>query len=158
LAERRDEIDERLGAVYTENDEVFNEVNRRAERGARYETAIDELQGELAVILDLSRRAAAECAAALSALEGERLSGHPGEGKSVSAALDFLDTANTALAKSGIKDVVGFLFPPLAALDAELGPAGDEAKRHLELSRSSPGARGIGGLPRLALHHAAKKG
>jgi hypothetical protein len=127
LRERRAEIDGRLAASLSAAESAYNEEGVRVERSLRYEAAVTELVRGLAEITTVALRAAAECASALASLE---------VGAAVTATLDALDAANAAITTSSVKDVAGFLFPPLSELEAELGSAGgDKMRRHLELSK-----------------------
>jgi len=129
LSERRSEIDGRLSGTYAEVEAAFREEGARTERARRYGSAMGELALGLSEIAKIARRAESECEAAISALD-------TGNYRTATGALDFLDTVNAEIHSSSVKDVAGFLFPPLAELEAELGPAGgDKLRRHLELSR-----------------------
>lgn len=127
LGDRRAEIDGRLAASLSAAESTYNEEGERAERALRYEVAVTELVSGLAEITTVARDAVAECVSALASFD---------KGAEVSATLEALEAANAAITTSSVKDVAGFLFPPLSELEAELGSAGeDKLRRHLALSK-----------------------
>jgi hypothetical protein len=137
----REEIDGLLAETFTRAEAAFNLPEAAAARNARYGEARRELFAGLEKI-----RALAEKAAALAegALLREKRPGAAGRansgGKSrlsgdTARVLDELEKTNREISGSDVKDVAGFLFPPIGELEAELenGPE-SELARHLELS------------------------
>jgi hypothetical protein len=123
LPERRDGINRILDAVFSRIEEDFYRPDRAAERETRYRSALEALAGGLEHIKALAEEAAEEADRAY-----RRAS--PGEG-----ILQKLDEVNRAISASAVMDVAGFLFPPLADLEADLqSPVSEPLRRHLELS------------------------
>jgi hypothetical protein len=95
-------------------------------RSQQYEAARKELLDGLKQI-----RAIAKDTAALAEKAFQRLP--PPEQRD--ALLRKLDNANKAITQSKVKDVAGFLFPPVAEIESSLESA-DPFARHIELSRN----------------------
>jgi hypothetical protein len=119
LPPRRGEIRSLLAEAFSGLDRDFNAPAAREERFRRYQTASTELlQG-----LENLRTLAAE-SARLAAGSASR-----------DRILRSLDEANRRVMESDVKEVAGFLFPPLSELEASLQtPETDPYGRHLELS------------------------
>ena len=148
LPPRRKEIDCLLAETFARVETAFNAPETATARGARYEEARHELLAGLEKIHAMAEKAAA---LAEDALSREKLSGAAGrvnpDGKNrlsgstarlsenAARVLDELEKTNREISGSDVKDVAGFLFPPIGELEAELenGPE-SELPRHLELS------------------------
>ena len=137
LPARRDEIDSRLGAVFERADAArrVSEPRREQERGAmegRYEEAVRELLAGLGEI-----QARAREAAALS----ERAYKRCGKGSGALPERDRekilrkLEETDRRIRESAVKEVAGFLFPPVEELEAALETSEAEPlRRYFELS------------------------
>jgi hypothetical protein len=128
LPPRRREIDRLLREVFTRIDEDFNAPAKRERRAAQYDAACTILLRGLETIKDRAEEAAALASktaarrSAVTAAEQER-------------ALKRLDEVNQTIMRSEVKAVAGFLFPPVAELEASVQtPASNPLGRHLELS------------------------
>jgi hypothetical protein len=119
LPPRRSEIRELLADAFSGLDRDFNAPAEQEERARQYRNAsADLLRG-----LENLRKLAAESA---------RLAAGNGPSRRDSV-LRRLDEANRRIMESEVKDIAGFLFPPLAELEASLETTGPY-ERHLELS------------------------
>ena len=122
LPVRREEINARLEAAFARLDGEFTAPQEQRERAARYQSALSSLLSGLERIRALAEEAAAASEAAPSAGTRERV-------------LAALDRTNRLIMDSEVKDVAGFLFPPVDELERELKTAeSDPYGRHLELS------------------------
>ena len=123
LPPRRGELRALLAATFSDIARDFNAPQAREERGGRYDAAsADLLRG-----LESLRALAAESADLASAADPQ--------GRDREQVLGRLDDVNRLVMESEVKDVAGFLFPPLAGLEASLEtPGTDPYRRHLELS------------------------
>jgi hypothetical protein len=120
LPPRRDEITELLAEAFSGLDRDFNAPAAREERSRQYRTA----SAELLRGLENLRALAAESALLAAAGSADR-----------DRVLRRLDEANRRIMESEVKDIAGFLFPPLAELEASPEKSGtDPYERHLELS------------------------
>jgi hypothetical protein len=136
LPVRREEINRRLGAAFTQVDEAFNHPDAVQDRAAKYQAALGELLGGLKQIKFLAEEAAeiAEhtyrpCKSRKGAQETFPNS------REQERIFKKLDETNKRIAESTVKDVAGFLFPPIADLEASLeSPEGESMSRYLELS------------------------
>jgi hypothetical protein len=120
LPPRRREIAGLLAQVYSRIDKEFNSPPEREARSIRYTSACSGLLRGLETL----RTLAAESAdmASKAALPRDRL-------------LKRLGDVNRLILESEVKDVAGFLFPPLAELEADLKtPESAPYGRYLELS------------------------
>jgi hypothetical protein len=119
----RAEIKALLAEAFSGIDRDFNAPAAREERSARYRSATgDLLQG-----LEKLRSLAAD-SAQIAETAGPR-------GQHADRVLRRLDEANRLIMESEVKDVAGFLFSPLAELEATfVSPETDPYGRHLELS------------------------
>jgi hypothetical protein len=123
LPPRRAEIAERLAEAFAGIDRDFNAPGAREERESRLRSAGAELLRGLESLRSLATESA-DLAAAADPL-----------GSSRDRVLKRLGEANRRILESGVKDVAGFLFPPLAELEASLAaPETDPYGRPLELS------------------------
>jgi hypothetical protein len=123
LPPRRGEIRALLAEAFSGIDREFNASPAREERAGRYQAASTELLRGLENL----RALAAESAALASAADPR--------GRDRERVLARLDEVNRLVMESEVKDVAGFLFPPLAGLEASLEtPETDPYGRHLELS------------------------
>jgi hypothetical protein len=133
LPPRRDEITTRLKAAFAQAEGEFFSAEKVTDRAAQYNAARKSLLDGLETIRATAREAAAlaEKALGITAPGGRtplRLS--PAEQEKLLAKLD---RANRLITESDVKDVAGFLFPPIAELEADLR-CGDGLNRHLEFS------------------------
>ncbi|MDR0760514.1 MAG: DUF115 domain-containing protein [Treponema sp.] len=127
LPPRRDEIRRILEAVFTRLERDFGSPEQTAARSARYDAARSALLEGLERIETTAREAAAVAEAALAETAVNR--------RDLQETLNKLDTANLIITESDVKDVAGFLFPPLEELEQTLTvPDSDPAGRYLELS------------------------
>ena len=141
LPPRREEIDRLLEETFARVEAAFNLPEAAAARNARYEEARRELFEGLEKIRALTEKAAALAEEALLREKQPDAAGHADLGEKsrpsgdTMRALDELEKTNREIAGSNVKDVAGFLFPPIGELEAELenGPE-SELIRHLELS------------------------
>ncbi|MDR1909779.1 MAG: hypothetical protein LBQ35_07705, partial [Spirochaetaceae bacterium] len=122
LPPRRDEIDLRLGEAFAGAEAAFYAPPEREARSLRYDAAREALTEGLALL-----EAAAERAAAAA----ER--GADGRDSAARRILEELEEADRLIAESEVREVAGFLFPPLPETEGAPSPAG-ELERHLELS------------------------
>jgi hypothetical protein len=123
LPERRGEINRILEAAFSRIEGEFRRPEAAAQRETRYREALEALTGGLERIKALAEEAAEDA---------DRAYRQSSPGKTILAKLD---EVNRAIGGSAVKDVAGFLFPPLAELEADLkSPPSDPLKRHLELS------------------------
>jgi hypothetical protein len=123
LPERREEIDRILHRAFSRIDEDFHRTQETAKRETRYRTALEALTGGLEQLKSLAEKAAEDA---------DRASRQSSPEKTI---LGKLDEVQKAIGASAVKDVAGFLFPPLSELEAELkSPAPEPLRRHLELS------------------------
>jgi hypothetical protein len=130
LPPRREEIRRILEGVFTRLEEDFHNPEETAARSARYDAARQTLLGGLEHITETAREAAALAENAL-----KRNSRENAAGRDLQKTLKKLDEANRAITGSEVKDVAGFLFPPVGELEKELAvPVSDPLGRHLELS------------------------
>jgi hypothetical protein len=128
LPPRRAEIDRLLADAYARVDEAFNAPAEREARSLRYEAACAALlQG-----LETLQALAAESAELAAKAAAQRAHANPADRDRV---LQRLGEANQSIMASEVKDVAGFLFPPMADLEAALAtPESDAYGRYLELS------------------------
>jgi hypothetical protein len=124
LPPRRDEIRALLAEAFSGLDRDFNAPAAREERSRRYRTASEDLLRGLKNLRALADESALLAAGSV-----------PRDSIVRDSVLRRLDEANRRIMESEVKDIAGFLFPPLAELEASLqtpgtGPYG----RHLELS------------------------
>jgi hypothetical protein len=140
LPPRRQEIESLLNGIFARKEEAFNAPENTAARKARYDAARGELLGGLEKIRALGENAASLAENARRG-RGKGGSRHAvAEPSRLSRALDELDKTNREITESEVKDVAGFLFPPMAELEGGLENKGspnspDSAlEHHLELS------------------------
>ena len=130
LPERRKEIENLLSGLYRDIEGSFNSTEDRKTRAERYERAINTLLEGLREIKNLAGEAA-EVAGTASL---RRKLGHLGEAEQ-EKTMRKLDAANTAIKKSAVKDIAGFLFPETEGWEQEIASANkDPLMRHLEFS------------------------
>jgi hypothetical protein len=125
LPPRRKEIDRLLENVFSSLEAAFS--GDREKRAEQYRKARETLLEGLERIRSVAEKAA------LLAEQGEAAcrGGRP----AAASILRKLDNANRTITDSEVKDVAGFLFPPMAELEAALkSPPSDPLRRHLELS------------------------
>jgi hypothetical protein len=121
LPPRREEIDRRLADRFARIGAAFSGPEEQGLRAARFEAAGGALREGLEYIRTLAGKGAALAA-------GGGLRDREG-------ILFKLEELNRRILKSEVKDVAGFLFPPIAELEETLEtPESDPAGRHLELS------------------------
>ncbi|MDR2049623.1 MAG: hypothetical protein LBP69_09240, partial [Treponema sp.] len=141
LPPRREEINCLLAETFARAEADFNSPETAAARNARYGKARHELLAGLEKIRALAKKSAALAEDTLLREKRSGAAGRAGSGGQsplsgdTARALDELEKINREIAESGVKDVAGFLFPPIGELEAELenGPE-SELEHHLELS------------------------
>ncbi|MDR3342115.1 MAG: DUF115 domain-containing protein [Treponema sp.] len=129
LPKRRETINRLLGTIFARVDTDFTSPEHAAQRGTQYETALRELLEGLKNIHALAEKAAdlAERAYRTAKVRAQA----PG----IQETLKKLDKTNQAITESTVKDVAGFLFPPVTELEANLeSPPSQPLLRYLELS------------------------
>jgi hypothetical protein len=104
LPDRRDEIEKRLEAVFSRIEEDFYQQEEKQKRAERYENAISVLQRGLESIRNASGKGAAIAEQAL------KRALNPGQ---QNRTLKDLDDVTRQIAGSEVKEVAGFLFPPI---------------------------------------------
>ncbi|MDR0378174.1 MAG: DUF115 domain-containing protein [Spirochaetaceae bacterium] len=130
LPPRRDEIRRILEAAFTRLERDFGGLELQAARSARYDAARSSLRAGLERI-----QAAAREAAVLAENARNRMREDGWTAGDLQETLGRLDEANRIITESDVKDVAGFLFPPIAELEQNLtAPVSDLPGRHLELS------------------------
>jgi hypothetical protein len=123
LPPRREEIAALLAEAFAGIDRDFNDPVAREERSRRYRSA----NAELLRGLENLRSLAAESADLAEAADPR--------GQEAGRVLRRLDEANRRIMESDVKDVAGFLFPPLPDPEASpAGPGADPYGGYLELS------------------------
>jgi hypothetical protein len=121
LPPRRAEIRRVLEGAFARAEGDFRVPEARMRREAAYGAALEALVRGLEAIRDLAEEARGIAEGALRAGAG----GVPPE----------LEEINARISSSEVKDVAGFLFPPVSELEAVLeSPPADPRSRHLELS------------------------
>jgi hypothetical protein len=135
LPVRREEINRRLGSVFAQVDEAFNHPDAVQDRAAKYQAALGELLGGLKQIKSLAEEAA-EIAENAYVPKGTRETQKTiPNSQEQERIFKKLDETNKRITESRVKDVAGFLFPPIAALEATLeSPERESMSRYLELS------------------------
>ncbi|MDR3335342.1 MAG: DUF115 domain-containing protein [Treponema sp.] len=125
---QREAINRRLEEVFAQLDEDF--AHRDAERKVHYEAALEALLEGLNHIRSLAAVAAEQAEVTYHTLRGGKQ-----EPARVQETLTKLDETNQAITESTVKDVAGFLFPPISELEADLeSPLSAPLLRYLELS------------------------
>ncbi|MDR2742288.1 MAG: DUF115 domain-containing protein [Treponema sp.] len=128
LPPRREEIRQILEGVFTRLEGNFRSPEETAARSARYNAARQTLLGGLERIMETAREADNLAENVLNRKESA-------SGRDIQKTFDKLDKANLVITESEVKDVAGFLFPPVGELEKELTiPVSDPLGRHLELS------------------------
>jgi hypothetical protein len=128
LPQRRKEIGRILEEAFVRLEEDFYSPEETSARSVRYDAARSTLLGGLERIKKTAREAADMAEKTLNR-KGSAA------GMNIQEALNKLDEANMAITRSEVKDVAGFLFPPIGELEKELTiPVSDTLGRHLELS------------------------
>ncbi|MDR2027975.1 MAG: DUF115 domain-containing protein [Treponema sp.] len=123
LPERREGINRILGAVFARIEDDFRRPEGAARREERYRAALEALIRGLEHIKALAEQAAEDA---------DRAYRQASPGRTI---LQKLEEVNRAISASAVKDVAGFLFPPLADLEAGLeSPESEPLRRYLELS------------------------
>jgi hypothetical protein len=129
LPPRRQEIQALLSGTFARVEADFNRPEERRRRAESYEKAQKTLIQGLEEIKNLAEDAADTAQKALAR------AGSAGENKNIEKILKKLDIINETIIQSEVKEVAGFLFPPIGDLEAELStPQDDTLARHLELS------------------------
>jgi hypothetical protein len=104
LPERRDEIDQRLTTAFSQIEEDFNQPEEARKRGERYENAVSILtQG-----LENVRRASLQGAAL-----AEQAMRRGTDSSQQNKTLKELDKITRLINESEVKEIAGFLFPPV---------------------------------------------
>jgi hypothetical protein len=142
LPPRREEIDSILAETFARVETAFNSPENAAARNVRYGKARHELLAGLEKIRALAKKAATLAEDTL--FREKRLDTTAGRAKTgeksrlsgdTAQVLDELEKTNREISGSDVKDVAGFLFPPIGELEAELEIWPEsELARHLELS------------------------
>ncbi|MDR2070697.1 MAG: DUF115 domain-containing protein [Treponema sp.] len=124
LPPRREEIRQTLDTVFSRLERDFGSPEETAARSARYAAAHSALLGGLERIQEAAREAAALAESARSRTGGD-----------LRETFNKMDDVNRIITESEVKDVAGFLFPPMGELEKGLTvPVSDPLGRHLELS------------------------
>ncbi|AEF86295.1 conserved hypothetical protein [Treponema primitia ZAS-2] len=132
LPPRRAEINRLLQSVFAKIEGEFNAPEEREKRLARYEEAYKTLTRGLERVKALAKEAAALSSKAAGGRTG---SDRRPESADRDRVLKRLGELNRLIMESEVKDVAGFLFPPLSELETGLlTPESDPFARHLELS------------------------
>jgi len=120
LPKRRGEIDRIISEAYSETENKFNNPREKHERQERYEKAVSLLEQGLKII-----KAAAE--------EGSEIAWralrYPLNPQQRNNALKELDKITKRLDESEVKEIAGFLFPPV---DEEENSSGDPFRAYLK--------------------------
>jgi len=138
--ECRKEIQTRLDRAFSLVDQEFGSAENCGRLECAYAAALAALMNELRSLGNASRAAVVQARAALDALDRSRVSAPDADTLeaikvSVTQAMETLGKVNALVGESSVKEVAGFLFPPLAELEAALVSApDDELRHHLELS------------------------
>jgi hypothetical protein len=128
LPVRREEIRRQLDGAFASAEGEFYRQDRTAERAGRYDAARSALLHGLEQIRDRAASAAGKA-------ERARHGGKAAARRDQEALLTELDETNRFISSSEVKDVAGFLFPPIAELEEQLtGPPEAAMERYLELS------------------------
>ncbi|GHU97536.1 hypothetical protein FACS189483_03790 [Spirochaetia bacterium] len=138
LPPRREAITARLKAAFEQVEGKFFSTEKVTERAAQYNAARKSLLKGLETIRATACEAAALAEKALGTAAPASPGGRASHSPRLSPAeqeriLAKLDRANRLITESEVKDVAGFLFPPMAELEAGMG-CGDGLNRHLEFS------------------------
>jgi hypothetical protein len=124
LPPRREEIRRALEGAFARAEGDFRSPEAGARREAAFRAALGSLVRGLEGILELAAEARG-IAERAGARRGRGAGGVPPE----------LEEINARISSSEVKDVAGFLFPPVSELEAALeSPPSDPLGRHLELS------------------------
>jgi hypothetical protein len=125
---RRAEIRQTLEKAFSRLEQNFRSPEQTAARSARYNAA------RTALLEGLERITAAAREAAVLAEQALETSGKETRtAENMQQVLDKLDETNRFITTSEVKDVAGFLFPPIGELEKKLIEP-DPLGRHLELS------------------------
>jgi hypothetical protein len=128
---RRGEINRTLEGVFAGIDRDFYRPEAVKSREEQYRAAMESLLGGLKSI----RALAEDAAKAAEGAGGKQETPSPPSGSlRGEQLLKKLDAVNRAIENSEIKDVAGFLFPPVEDLEQPPGPGEDPLKGHLEFS------------------------
>jgi hypothetical protein len=132
LPVRRGEINRTLEEVFAGIDGDFYLPGALKDREERYRAAMESLLGGLKSIRTLAEDAAKAAEGAC----GKAETPEPGQGAlRGERLLKKLDEVNRAIENSEIKDVAGFLFPPVEDLEKQPTGSGEDPLRgHLEFS------------------------
>jgi hypothetical protein len=129
LPPRRQAIQALLSETLACIEADFNGPEEQKRRAEKYDTAQKTLIQGLAGIKTLAENAADTARQALARL------GNGGGDKNIETVLKKMDNINETITGSEVKEVAGFLFPPIEELEKELeAPQDDTLGRHLELS------------------------
>ena len=122
LPDRRAEIDRRLGDAFAAVQRRFDEKTAHSRRESAFSRRMAELEQALEALVSVSRDTSATARAAL---------GSEIDGRTLAA----LEQAEAAVGSSKVKEIAGFLFPPVETLEEELGRDGsDPLRRHVEFA------------------------
>jgi hypothetical protein len=130
---RRGEINRTLEGVFAGIDRDFYRPEEVKSREEQYRAAMESLLGGLKSIRALAEDAAKAAEGAGGKQETPSL-GPPSGYLRGEQLLKKLDAVNRAIENSEIKDVAGFLFPPVEDLEQPASPGEDPLKGHLEFS------------------------
>ncbi|MDR1618864.1 MAG: hypothetical protein LBS06_07455, partial [Treponema sp.] len=139
LPERREEIRRRLEAAVSRIREAYFDEKERTSRNRRYEEARKALLAGLETIRDTAGRGLRIAEKALGEAGYGKIPGVRPSGPGPSPAeqekiLRQFDEVNKNIARSEVKDIAGFLFPPSRELEAGLPANSRPFRRHLEFS------------------------
>jgi hypothetical protein len=134
LPDRRDEIEKRLEAVFTQIEADFNHPEEKRKRAERYENAVSALTRGLESIKNASGKGAAIAEQAL------KRTLNPNQQKKV---LKDLDEITRIVTNSEVKEVAGFLFPSIEKEKDDGDPFRTYLKSSLRLFLSLKEAAGF---------------
>jgi hypothetical protein len=127
LPEQRDAIERLLTAAFSAIDAT--QARTKPQRAQRYEAAMQELFDGLERIRLTARDAASLADEAYRRMQTRR----PFPQEQRERVLQKLESAGKSIKENRVKDVAGFLFPPLEELEST---SADPFTRHLEFSRT----------------------
>ncbi|GAB1481487.1 hypothetical protein MASR2M78_03020 [Treponema sp.] len=131
LVPRRTEIHSHLEEVFHTIENAFFNQTTIQERKDSFKKAFQALKEGLIALQARADEAASSAEQAVQAL-GSR--GELGARSEIEAALRVLDEAERAIQGSPVKEVAGFLFPPLSELEKGIEEPKNKTQSYLELS------------------------
>jgi len=125
LPERRNEIDKKLQAVFSQIDGDFNNPEEKQKRAGRYAKAVSALIGGLEEVRNAAQKGAE---ITMNALKSKQDSGKQNK------ILKELDEIMRRITDSEVKEVAGFLFPSENKSAQDAGAEKDSFRAYLESS------------------------